>query len=152
MATLPVEHPRQPSDSGISPWLIRLPILFISGGVLLMLILTALVGIYEIAFRERIVPGISSYGLSLTGMTRDQAKATLDKRFTYAKDAVFTFRYTPPGGTPQFWQLSAGDLGVSFDPDATVNEAFAPGHNGSLLENLTDQTLIWLNGRSISPV
>ena len=152
MATLPAEHPHQPHDPGISPWLIRLPILFVSGGVLLMLILTALVGVYQIAFRERVIPGISAYGINLGGMTRDQARAALDDRFTYAQDAVFTFRYTPPDGTPQFWQLNAGDLGVSFDAAATVSEAFAPGHAGSLLENLIDQTLIWLNGKSISPV
>jgi vancomycin resistance protein YoaR len=151
MATLPVEHPRQPHEPGISPWLVRLPILVVSGGVLLMLILTALVGVYQIAFRARIVPGISSYGINLGGMTREQARLALAERFTYAHDAVFTFRYTPPDGAAQFWQLSAGDLGVSFDPDATAAEAFAPGHDGSLLENLVDQTLIWLNGRSISP-
>ena len=95
MATLPAEHPHQPHDPGISPWLIRLPILFVSGGVLLMLILTALVGVYQIAFRERVIPGISAYGINLGGMTRDQARAALDDRFTYAQDAVFTFRYTP---------------------------------------------------------
>ena len=57
-----------------------------------MLILTALVGVYQVAFRERIVPGVSSYGINLGGMTRDQARAALDGRFTYASDAVFTFR------------------------------------------------------------
>ena len=151
MATLPAEQPGQ-REPLMSPWLVRLPILFVTGGVLLLLILTALVGVYQVAFRERIVPGVSSYGINLGGLTRDQAREALNGRFTYARDAVFTFRYSSGAGDDQFWQLSAGDLGVAFDPDATVNEAFAAGHNGSLLDNLVDEALIWLNGRSISPV
>src|SRR4051794_14335128 len=130
MATLPAEQPSQ-HDPLISPWLVRLPILFVSGGVLLILILTALVGIYQVAFRDRIVPGVSAYGINLGGMTRDQARTALNGRFTYAHDAVFTFRYTSGDGD-KFWQLNAGDLGVAFDPDATVGEAFAAGHNGNL--------------------
>ena len=145
MTTRPAEQPR-PSNP-FSPWLIRLPILVVSGAVLLMLILTALVGVYEIAFRDRILPGISSYGIDLGSMTRDQARAALDGRFTYAKDAVFTFR-----DGDKFWQLTAGDLGVSFDADATVADAYAAGHGGSLFDNIIDQALIWLNGRSIDPI
>ena len=149
MASFPAEH--QQSDSLISPWLVRLPILFVSGGVLLILILSALVGLYQISFRDRIVPGVSAYGINLGGMTRDQARTALSGRFTYAHDAVFTFRYSGGDGD-KFWQLNAGDLGVAFDPDATVSEAFAAGHNGNLFDNLIDEALIWLNGRSISPV
>ncbi len=147
MATFPVEQPRQPNDPLISPWLVRLPILFVSGGILLMLILTALVGVYQIAFRDRVIPGVSSYGIDLSGMTRDQARSALEDRFTYARDAVFTFR-----DGDQFWQLSAGDLGVTFDADTTVSDAFAPGHGSNLLDDLVTQALTWLNGRSISPI
>ncbi len=149
MTTLPAEQPRPSSSeqSAINPWLVRLPILAISGGILLMLILSALVGIYEIGFRSRILPGVSSYGINLSGMTRDQARDALEQRFTYAKDAVFTFR-----DGDKFWQLSAGDLGVSFDADATVEAAFDAGHSGTLVDDLVSQMLIWLNGRSISPI
>ena len=91
MATLPAEQPRQTDDPVISPWLIRLPILFVSGGVLLVLILTALVGVYEVAFHQRILPGVSSYGISLRGMTREQASAALEQRFTYATGRLRSF-------------------------------------------------------------
>lgn len=144
MTSLPAEQQRDPL---ISPWLVRLPILFISGGLLLMLILTALVGAFQIAFRERIVPGVSSYDINLGGMTRAQAAAALDEQFTYDRDAVFTFR-----DGDKFWQLSAGDLGVTFDAESTVDDAFAIGHGSSLIDNLVAQTLTWLNGRSVSPI
>ncbi len=152
MATLPAEQPRQPYDPAISPWFVRLPILFVSGGILLVLILTALVGVYEVAFRTRVLPGVSSYGVDLGGMTRQQATDALAGHFTYDKDAVFTFRATSGDLGDHFWQLSAGDLGVAFDASATVDEAYALGHDGNLLENLTDQALTWLNGRSIAPI
>ncbi|MEP7291167.1 MAG: VanW family protein [Chloroflexota bacterium] len=152
MTTYPAEHPRKPHDPTISPWLVRLPLLAITGGILTMLILTALVGAFQIAFRERIIPGISAYGINLGGMTQAQAQAALEGRFTYAQDAVFTFRYTSPDGSDQVWQLKAGELGVTFDADATVSEAYAAGHESNLLNNLVDQALIWLNGRSISPI
>ena len=149
MATLPAE---QPHDALISPWLVRLPILLVSGGILVMLLLTALVGAFQITFRDRIVPGVSSYDIDLSGMTRDQAAAALDGRFTYARDAVFTFRVTSGDAGDRFWQLSAGDLGVTFDAAATVADAFAVGHGSDLLDNLVAQALTWLNGRSVSPI
>ncbi|MCC6802966.1 MAG: VanW family protein [Anaerolineae bacterium] len=144
MTSYPAE---QPHDPMISPWLVRLPILFVTGGILVMLILTALVGAFQITFRERIVPGVSSYDIALGGMTRAQAAAALDERFTYDRDAVFTFR-----DGDKFWQLSAGDLGVTFDADATAADAFAVGHGSNLVDNLVAQALTWLNGRSISPI
>ncbi len=147
MTTFPAGQSQQPRDPAISPWLVRLPILLISGGILLMLILTALVGVYEVAMRQRILPGVSSYGVNLGGMTREQATDALAGQFTYDKDTIFTFR-----NGDQFWQSSAGDLGVTFDAAATVADAYALGHDGNLLENLTDQALIWLNGRSVAPI
>ncbi len=147
MTTFSAGQSQQPRDPAISPWLVRLPILFISGGILLMLILTALVGVYEVAVRQRILPGVSSYGVDLGGMTRQQATDALAGHFTYDKDTIFTFR-----DGDKFWQSSAGDLGVTFDVDATVADAYALGHDGNLIENLSDQALIWLNGRSIAPI
>ena len=147
MTTFPAGQSQQPRDPAISPWLVRLPILFVSGGVLLMLILTALVGVYEVAMRQRILPGVSSYGVDLGGMTRQQATDALAGHFTYDKDTIFTFR-----DGDKFWQASAGDLGVTFDADATVADAYALGHDGNLIENLSDQALIWLNGRSVAPI
>ena len=151
MTSLPAEQ-RKPHDPAISPWLVRLPILAVTGVLLTMMILTALVGAYQLAFRERVIPGVSAYGIDLAGMTSAQAQAALEQRFTYAQDAVFTFRYNAGESSDQVWQLSAGDLGVSFDAAATANEAFAAGHSSNLLNNLVDQILIWLNGRSISPI
>ena len=39
-----------------------------------------------------------------------------------------------------------------FDAQATAAEAFATGHSGNPIDDVIDQMLTWLNGRSLSPV
>lgn len=152
MTTAPVEHdasaflPGYEREPLVNPWLIRLPILLMSGGILLILILTICIGLFQITFRNKIIPGVAAYGVSLSGMTPEQARAALEERFTYDEDAVFTFR-----DGEQFWQMTAGELGVIFDPQATAAEAFAVGHSGNPVNDLIDQALAWLNGHSVAP-
>lgn len=153
MTTRPAEHPTSPEyytappPRGLNPWLVRLPILFVSGAILLVLILTILVGVYQLRFRDRIIPGVSAYGLDLAGMTTSEAIRALESRFTYADQAVFTLR-----DGDRFWQLSAGDLGVALDAQSTVVEAFAAGHSGNPILDVVDQALVWLNGHSVAPI
>lgn len=132
---------------GVNPWLIRLPILVISGALLLVLILTILLGLVQLRFQNRIVPGVSALGVNLAGMTPDEARAALQSAFTYDDDTVFTFS---DGG--DFWQFNAGELGVAFDPELTVAEAYAAGHTGNLAHDVVDQALVWLNGQNVAPV
>lgn len=132
---------------GVNPWLIRLPILFTSGLILLVIVLAGALLAYQSRYQNAIFPGMSAYGLDLSGMTVDQAAAALDAQFSYDTDAVFTFR-----DGERFWQLTAGELGVSFDAQATAQQAFEAGHSANPLQNVAQQASMWLNGRSVSPV
>lgn len=143
MTSLPANAPYR---RGMNPWLIRIPLLFVSGCLLIVLSLTILVGVYQLYFLNRIIPGVSSYGLTLGGMTVEEAARALQDRFTYDDEAVFTFR-----DGDQFWQFTAGQLGVSFDAQGTAEAAFAIGHANSLVFNVIDQALVWLNGQSVPP-
>jgi len=136
-----------PRETQLNPWLVRLPILFISGCVLLVAALAALVAGFQIQFGDKIVPGVWSNGVNLGGMTRAQAVSALSGSFTYDRTAVFTFRHDD-----RFWQATAGELGIRFDVEATVEEAFKAGHSGSLLSDLGTQASTWLNGRSVAPI
>ena len=140
-------QPKIPVQSRIDPWLVRLPLLFMSGLILLLSILTALAGVAQIAFRDRVLAGVSAFEVDLSGMSVEQATEALAQRFSYDQSAVFTFR-----DGEQFWQINAGELGVSFDPQATATEAFAIGHSGNAIMNTIDQFLIWLNGHRVTPV
>ncbi|NLX11007.1 MAG: hypothetical protein GXY36_15260 [Chloroflexi bacterium] len=149
-----VPYSRQPSpylraqSRRLNPWVIRLPLLIVSGVILLGLVLIILVSGYQIAHQDEILPGVSTvYDLNLAGMTRDEAITALAQRFAYADEATFTFRYGD-----QEWTLSAGDLGVALDVEATVDAAYNAGRGKSFLGNLFDQWDIWTEGYPVAPV
>ncbi len=146
MSVYPYPNPNRPQP-GVNPWIIRLPVLLVSGVMLTVVALAALVIAFQVRYSNLMMPGISAYGASLSGLTREQAKAALADKFSYDDQAVFTFRYAD-----QFWQLTAGQLGVSFDMDATVDQAYAQGRDGNVLSNLVSQASIWLNGRAVAPL
>ncbi|HEX2907458.1 MAG TPA: VanW family protein [Phototrophicaceae bacterium] len=136
-----------PSQPAVNPWLIRLPVLAVSGVVLVVAALVVLVLGVQFLYNDKIIPGVSALGLNLGGLTRAQALAVLESHFTYDDEAVFTFRYGD-----RFWQLRAAELGVTFDADATLNDALTAGHNNSFAADLVAQANIWLNGQSVAPV
>jgi vancomycin resistance protein YoaR len=138
------DHPQRQT---FNPWLIRLPLLFILGALLFVGALVAAVFFFQAQYSERIMPGVSAYGVALGGMTPAEAAAALEARFTYDDDAVFTFR-----DGDQFWQLTAGELGITFDAAGAVEQAASAGRTGSPLVDPIEQALIWLNGRPISPL
>jgi vancomycin resistance protein YoaR len=154
MTTVPAQEPRPPvgaapyrKKSTPNPWFIRIPVLFIIGGFLLVIVLAAFVAAFQLRYADKIVPGVSAFNLDLSGMTPDEAKTALASRFTYDKQAVFTFR-----DGDRFWQMTAGALGVSFDLQGTVDQAYTAGHSGNIMSDLVNQATIWLNGRGIAPI
>ncbi len=138
---------KTPPQSRLNPWLIRLPVLFITGCVLLVLLLVIFVGIVQMQFASKILPSVWVGRVNVGSMTRNDAATALTQAFSYDKDAIFTFR-----DGDKFWQFTAGDLGVSLDVDATVDEAIAAGHDSNVIFNLVEQASIWFNGRNISPI
>src|SRR5690606_36742057 len=120
MTSIPVhETPDLRLRQQPNPWLMRLPVLFFTAIIPLLIALVMLVAGFHLSYEGKITPGISAYGINLGGMTREQAIAVLENQFRYDETAVFTFR-----DADRFWQLSAGDLGVRFDAEATVNQAY----------------------------
>lgn len=145
MTSIPVQS-TPPTEAAVNPWLVRLPLLVMSGTLLLLLVLGGAIAVAQVQYRDRIVPGVSAYGVDLGGMTVEEAYAALDAAFTYDDDAVFTFR-----DGDQFWQMTAGELGVTFDAQVTAAEAAAIGHTSNTVLNVIDQGFIWLNGHAVSP-
>ncbi|GAB4515799.1 MAG: VanW family protein [Anaerolineae bacterium] len=130
-----------------NPWLIRIPVLFITGGVLVLLALVLLLVAFHAAYTDRITPGVRALGVDLSGMTHEEATAALASRFNYDSAAVFTFRYGE-----EVWQMTAGELGVTFDVNATVDQALAVSNGQGMTGALVDQALAWFNGQSVAPI
>lgn len=129
----------------INPWLVRIPLLFLLGGMLLAITLTVTVVLYQLSMMGRIAPGTSAFGVALGGKTPTEAAEALDATFNY-DEMVFTFRYRD-----QFWQRTAGELGVRFDADATAQAALDASQGGSPAEALANQTTAWFAGATVQP-
>lgn len=137
----------------INPWAVRLPLLVVSGLVLMFFVLVATLAGYQFMYQDKVYPGVSTvYGLDLTGMTRDEARAALQDRFTYAKDATFVFHYTDPVTQQSTsWEFTASELGIELDLDATLDAVFSVGRDGGATGNLWNQWKVWRNGYPVSP-
>ncbi len=136
-----------PRGAGLRPWLLRLPMLALTGLALLLIIFALFVAAFEVRYAGRVYPGVSAFGLDLGGLSAQQAARLLDDRFVYDEQAVFTFR-----DGDRFWQYTAGELGVSLDAAATVEAAMRLGREGTLPENLLTQAELWLNGQTVAPI
>jgi len=148
-ARSPYLHPRgRRTSQRLNPWVIRLPLLFFSGLVLLFFVLVILAAGYQFAHQDEIYPGVSTiFDVNLAGMTRQEAVAALSQQFTYDEQATFVFRYGD-----QAWEYTAGELGVALDVEATVDAAYNAGRDGSVLHNLLTQWDMWNNGYPVAPV
>ncbi len=152
MTTYPAHHdpnvPRtRPPENTESPWAARVLILALLGAALFVMAIVALLIGFQASYADRIMPGVSAFGVPLGGMTQDEAARVLADKFTFDENAVFTFRYGD-----QFWQMTAGELGVQYDPAQTVARAFEQGRGTDFASSTAEQLLTWLNGRAIEPV
>ncbi len=129
------------------PWLARLTLIFVSIVVLTNLVAALLVAGYQIYYDGTIFPGVSVWGVDLSGMKTEEAAAVLAGRFNYPQSVTITFR----DGT-NVWPITAGDLGVQFDVDRTVQAAYGVGRQQGLLPSLRQQVAAWRQGIVISPV
>ncbi|MBI5929148.1 MAG: VanW family protein [Chloroflexi bacterium] len=131
-----------------NPWMIRLPMLVVTGLVLMFFLVVAGIAGYQFTYQDKIYPGVSTiFGLNLAGMTKDEATAALANRFTYPDDAIFVFR-----DGDQTWEYTASELGVTMNIEATVNEAYSVGRSRSGTRNLFDQWKVWREGYPLAPV
>jgi len=138
----PVQH-----SGGINPWFVRLPILLFAGAVLVFFVLALFFLAFQMRYQERVYPGVSTMGIPLGNMTQEEAVAALEQDFAYGAETVFTFR-----DGDNFWQLSAADLGVELDAEATAAAAFSIGHSNDLPMDFVAQADAWFAGRNISPI
>lgn len=148
MTSLPIEPvPRTERAPQGEPWALHVLVLGMLGAVLFICALVGLVVVFQASYADRILPGVYAFGVPLGGMTPDEAQRVLADKFTYDDSAVFTFR-----DNERFWQFSAGELGVQYDPAQTIAQAYGHGRTGAFVDDLVTQALTWLNSKAIEPV
>jgi vancomycin resistance protein YoaR len=103
--------------------------------------------VYDSANSGRIFPGVSVYGLDLSGLSAAEAAYQLNDGFYYPRDGRITFTYE--GKT---WVATPADLGLGLDLLATVNDAYAVGRSDEGVGNLEKQIHARFNGVAVAPV
>jgi vancomycin resistance protein YoaR len=115
--------------------------------VTLPLAALALLTIFEFASWDKISPGVSALGVSVGGMSRDEAIARLQPGVQQLLDRPLDISASETGQT---WHTTARDLGLRLAPDELVGAAYQVGRDGNPLARLGEQLDAFSRGRAIS--
>ena len=101
---------------------------------------------FEWTYREKIYPGAQIMGVSLGGMTREEAQAALEAAAATHTIPPLTLRYGDYA-----WRLDKEDVGLDVKISKGLNRAFARGRNQSFPANLWAQWQMFWNGYRQEP-
>lgn len=99
-----------------------------------------------IANQETVAKGVRIENTSLDGLSRQEAylkiKDIADKKL--ADNTIHLVH------NDLRWDIPAEAVGLTIDVDKAMEEAYAPGHTGEMLQRLTDNIQCMMNGKQIS--
>jgi hypothetical protein len=106
------------------------------GALLFFTATFAIIGVYQVWYAGRILPGIQIAGVNVGGLSQEQAAFYLATNFKLTPDGKITLWYgsNPIDATPE-------SLGISLDTAASVREAYSFGRGGAFGSWLAHQTL-----------
>ncbi len=137
----------KPYPSPRAPWLVRLlrlAVLAFMAMSLLALLLAAGALAFQIAIRDRVVPGVRVADIELGGLTRAEAVAALTAGYQEVEDLSYSF-----SDGDRNWTATAGELGLSFPAEALVERAFSIGHRRDSRQSLREQADAWFHGAAL---
>jgi vancomycin resistance protein YoaR len=115
----------------------------ITGGILLSISAS----VYDSSNNGRIYPGVSVFGMDLSGLPADEAAYAMNAGFSYPRDGRIVLTYE--GKT---WTATPGDLGLGLDLMATISDAYSIGRSADPLDNVQKQMLARFGGVAVAPV
>lgn len=122
-------------------------LLAITGGLGLFLLLSlAVVMAYDSAHEGVIYPGVTAYGIDVSGLTPDQAASLIAERIDYPTRGQIAFQ---EGAS--VWIAKPSELGLYLDSQATALTAYQYARDGNLLTRLLGQLSAWRSGVDVSP-
>lgn len=123
--------------------LLALPVTAIVFG---LVIVAALVG-YEVAYADRVYPGVHVHNIDLSGLTLAETNQKLAEALQYSREGTLLFTYQD-----EAWAFTPVDLGYRIDPSTSAEQAYAVGRAKWFGSNLIEKTRSWFTGVQISPV
>ena len=111
------------------------------------LVLTAALVGYEVAYADRVYPGVRVHNIDLSGMTLDETNEKLAEALQYTQQGDIQFTYQD-----QTWVFTPRELGYGIDPSSSAEQAFDVGRGKWFGSNLIEKARAWFTGVQISPV
>lgn len=132
-----------------NPWglLLQAALALAAGMVLFFGMLAALVIGFDLYHAGRIYPGISVAGVSLSGLTPEEAAIQINRAITYP----VTGRIVLQEGQ-KVWTATPAELGLYLDPQASALLAYRHGRQGGLSRRVIDQFQSWYTGQDLPPL
>jgi vancomycin resistance protein YoaR len=126
-------------------WQAFFSILF--GGFLLVLVIgLAMIGI-QLVYAGRIFPAVQVGQVNIGGMSVDQALLLLQNTITYPQTGSLNLQYQT-----SIWEITPEQLGVSFNPGSTLQNAYQIGRSGPLDRWIGDMIGVWNTRHLVAPV
>ena len=120
-------------------------ILFVLLGVILILLLGS-VWAFGLYHADRIYPGASVWGVDVGGMRPEEAVAALENGLGINAPMVTLY------GPDRSWSVRPTDLGLWFDPWATLSPAYHLGRGSSWTDNVATRLRLMAYGKDFAPV
>jgi vancomycin resistance protein YoaR len=98
-------------------------------------------------YNQRILPGVTAYGVMLGGKTQAEAEVLLRQVPTYPEQGRVVLKTED-----QSWVIKPADLGMQFHYHQTAQDAYLAGRGRSILGWLFDPLLALVAGYTIRPV
>lgn len=115
----------------------------LAAAIVLLLVINLLAAL---AFGNRIFPGVSLSGLSLSGLNINEAAALISSARYYPESGRITLEYGQ-----QRWEIKPAQLGVLMDPQATAVAAYKTGRGGAVDKVLLDRFNLLRGGVEVQP-
>lgn len=103
---------------------------------------------YQVTYAKKIYPKVSAAGIDLSGKTKEQAKALIEKKYQLILDEELSLK-TDNG----LVNVKLKDTGLSIDTTKIVNDAFQVGRDNNFFKSIKEstQTLWAKHDINISP-
>ncbi len=101
----------------------------------------------RVLYINRVLPGVTLQGHSLSGLRQEQIVELLEGQLTYPDQGTIALM---DGETT--WMMSPSELGVRVDFAAIASQAVSVGRRGSIIDRIGEQIDAWYQGVQLSPI
>jgi vancomycin resistance protein YoaR len=109
----------------------------------LLVLVLGFVLIYQLAYANRVYPGVRALGQDLGGYSREEAQRVLQRSLEELARRQITVFYRD-----QSWTMTAQELGLRTDLTPVLESVFSVGREGSVFGRFWAQLGLWGRGRT----